>query len=365
MAAPTSYTNTLPRQLRKTIVMAKLESTYNNTLTPTFDPNTHAMWVEEVQIDYVSNNQTFNALQPYMGAKIEVSGNDYMNISFKMPISQSPYVSRDKMFGPLLQAAGMKRTAVAAAAGVLAKVIYNPTSNVTNANDSACFAITYDRVRYLFTGARGSIDISCMSNGLPALKWSGSAMFEGAVDDLNDTALFPDDAIRNAPEFGLWNPPRVVNARNSSGIYINSTLDLNTLTFDGGELYAHKGLSVNLGNQVTFDDRLGGDRILITDRDVTGAVQLDLSANREQVMRSRVRNNTNLSLGFVHGLKDGLPIAGDTCVIYGPSVQLINPKIEDVNGTMYTGFDLRFRSLDKNNDATDNYGDNELSIIFA
>lgn len=363
MAAPTSYTKTLPRHLRKTFVMAKLEPTYNSTLTPTFNPNNDALWVEDAQFNYTSNNQTFNALQPYMGAKIEVSGNDYVDISLKVPISQSPYVSRDKVFGPLLQACGMKRTVIAEAAGVLPKVIYTPNSNVTNANDSACFSYTMDRVRYLATGARGTPKLSFMSNGLPFLDFNFKCMFEGEVDDLN---LAPfTDADRNAPEFGLWNPPIAVNSRNSSGIYLGSTLNLNTLTFDGGDLYAHKGLSLDLGNQVAFDDRLGGDRILITDRDVTGNVQLDLSAAREKVLRQHVRDNTNQSLGFIHGLKDGVPIAGGTCVIYGPSVQLINPKIEDVNGTMYTGFDLRFRSLEKNNDATDNYGDNELSIIFA
>lgn len=369
-------TNLLPRRLRNTFLMAKLESEYNKTYTTaaplTFTPADDALWVEEVNFSYTSNNQTFNALQPYMGAKIEVAGNDYVDISFKVPVSESPYpVTRDKVFGPLLQACGMKRKQVAAATGVVAKVIYTPTSDMTNANDSACFAFTSDRVRYIATGGRGTWEASFMSNGIPAIQFNFKCMFDGEVGNLNDLTAFPKpaagqpDPLRDAPEFGKWRLPNVVTARNSSGIYLGSTLDLDTLTFDNGHLLAHKGLSLNFGNNVVFDDRLGGDRMLITDRDVTGTVQLDLQPDYEKYLRAKVRANDNMSLGFVHGVTDGVLKAGETCVIYGPAVQFLNPKIEDVNGTMYTGFDLRFRSLDKNNDASDNYGDNELSIIFA
>lgn len=356
MAAPTSYTDNLPRRQRNTFLLAKLEPTYNSTLTPTFDFNTDALWVEDVQFSYTSNNQTFNALQPYMGAKIEVSGNDYVDISFKVAFSSTTTIDKDVPFGFLFRACGMQRQAVAAAAGVLQKVIYTPKSDVSNVNDSVCFSFISDKVQYLATGGRGTWEATYLEGGIPGFKFTFKCMFEGDVTALGSVT---------APEFGNYRLPRVVNARNSSALYLGSTLDLNTLTFDGGELYASKGLSINFGNSVQFDGRLGGDRMLITDREVTGSVQLDLPAARETVLRNRVRNNTNMTLGFIHGITDGVLVADETCVIYGSAAQLLNPKIEDVNGTMYTGFDLRFRSVDKSNDATDNYGDNELSIIFA
>lgn len=355
--AVTSYINTLPRRQRNTFLLAKLEPTYNETLTPTFDFSSDALWVEDVQFTYNSNNQSFNAMQPYMGAKIEVSGNDYVDISFKVALSSnSSGTSRNVPFGFLFLGCGMKRTPVAAATGVLAKVIYTPDSNIGATNDSICFSYISDKVRYLATGGRGTWEATFLEGGIPGFKFTFKCMFEGAVEAL--TSVTP-------PEFGNYRLPRMVNSRNSSALYLGSTLDLNTLTFDGGELYANKGLNLNFGNSVQFDGRLGGDRMLITDRDVTGSVQLDLSAARETVMRTRVRNNTNLSLGFIHGITDGVLVADETCVIYGPAAQLLNPKIENVNDSLYTGFDLRFRSLDKSNDNTDNYGDNELSVIFA
>ena len=353
--AVTDITKDRPRYSRKTILMAKLESTYNNTLAPTFDPNNDALWVEEVTFNYTSNNQTFNALQPYLGAKLEVAGNDYVDISFKVALSRSPYPHKDQPFGFLFRACGMSRAQIAAATGVLPKVIYKPRSDVTNAEDSAAFCFINDGVQYLATGGRGTWEATLLDGGIPGFKFNFKCMFDGAVTD----------SVVTAPEYGLWSPPRVVNAINSSGLYLGSTLDLATLTFDNGILYAHKGLNLNYGNSVTFDSRLGGDRMLITERDVTGSVQLDLRAERERALRTWVRNNTTQSLGFIHGLKDGAPVSSETCVIYGPAVQMINPRIEDVNSVTYTAVDLRFRSLEKNNDATDNYGDNELSIIFA
>lgn len=344
-----------PRYSRNAILMAKLESAYNNNLAPTFNPNSDALWVEEVNFSYTSNNQTFNALQPYLGAKLEISGNDYVDISFKVALSRSPYVSKDQPFGFLFRACGMSREQIAAATGVLPKVIYKPKSIATNAEDSVAFCFINDGVQYLATGGRGTWEATLLDGGVPGFKFTFKCMFDGAVSD----------SVVTAPEFGLWSPPRIVNSINSSGLYLGSTLDLNTLTFDNGVLYAHKGLNLNFGSTVAFDSRLGGDRMLITEREVTGSVQLDLRAERERALRSWVRNNTTHSLGFIHGLKDGVLVSSETCVIYGPAVQMINPKIEDVNGVTYTGVDLRFRSLEKNNDATDNYGDNELSIIFA
>lgn len=344
-----------PRYSRNAILMAKLEPTYNNNLAPTFNPDWDALWVEEVNFSYTSNNQTFNALQPYLGAKLEISGNDYVDISFKVALSRSIYVNKDQPFGFLFRACGMSREQIAAATGVLPKVIYKPKSIATNAEDSVAFCFINDGVQYLATGGRGTWEATLLDGGIPGFKFTFKCMFDGAVSD----------SVVTAPEFGLWSPPRIVNSINSSGLYLGSTLDLAALTFDNGVLYAHKGLNLNFGNTVTFDSRLGGDRMLITEREVTGSVQLDLRAERERALRSWVRNNTTQSLGFIHGLKDGALVSSETCVIYGPAVQFINPKIEDVNGVTYTGVDLRFRSLEKNNDATDNYGDNELSIIFA
>lgn len=353
--AVTDVTKDRPRYSRKAILMAKLESSYNGTLAPTFDPNNDALWVSEVNFNYTSNNQTFNALQPYLGAKLEVAGNDYVDISFTVALSRSPYVSKDQPFGFLFRACGMSRQQIAAAAGVLPKVIYTPNSNVTNASDSVAFCFVNDGVQYLATGGRGTWEATLLDGGIPGFKFNFKCMFDGAVAD----------SLVTAPEFGLWSPPRIVNSINSSGLYLGSTLDMSTLTFDNGVLYAHKGLSLNFGNTVTFDSRLGGDRMLITERDVTGSVQLDLRAERERALRTWVRNNSTQSLGFIHGLKDGALVANETCIIYGPSVQMINPRIEDVNSVTYTAVDLRFRSLEKNNDASDNYGDNELSIIFG
>ena len=353
--AVTDVTKDRPRHSRKTILMAKLESAYNGNLTPTFDPNNDALWVSDVNFSYTSNNQTFNVLQPYLGAKLEVAGNDYVDISFSVALSRSPYVSKDQPFGFLFLACGMNRQQIAASAGVLPKVIYTPNSNVTNADDSVAFCFINDGVQYLATGGRGTWEATLLDGGIPGFKFTFKCMFDGAVTS----------SLVTAPEFGLWAPPRVVNAINSSGLYLGSTLDMATLTFDNGGLYAHKGLSLNFGNTVTFDSRLGGDRMLVTEREVTGSVQLDLRAERERAVRTWVRNNSTQSLGFIHGLKDGALVSNETCVIYGPAVQMINPRIEDVNSVTYTAVDLRFRSVEKNNDASDNYGDNELSIIFA
>ncbi len=381
--AITDNTGVLPRYKRKTMLMARLESDYgaspkkaDGTEEP-FVPSTHAIQVEDLSLDYNANNQSFNALRPYMGAKIEVAGNDYVTISFKVAQCGSTAPSRDPHFGFLFQACGMKRTPVAAAAAVaavpasgstpavaavpakLAHVKYSPDSNAVGSKTSLDMAYSIDGVMYRARGARGTWDLDMTESGIPAFKFTFTCLFDADITTQNFVA----------PEFPDYKLPNVVQSRNTSGILLG--IDAPTMAstgFDfvsgGGRRIASKGFTINFGNSVNFDGRLGGDRVLISDREVSGNVKLELSADLERDMFNQVRANKLRSFGFLHGIKDGAVVAGETCLIYAPAMRFLNPKAEDVNGVAYASYDMRFQTLDKNDVDTDNFGDNDLQLIF-
>jgi hypothetical protein len=370
--AVTDYTNNRPRYMRKTLLMARLEDSYGVISSSPFVPATHAIQVEEVSFDYNANNQTFNALRPYMGAKIEVAGNDYVTISFKVPQYGSRATNRDPHFGFLFRACGMKRTVVAAAAAVaasagppavaaipakLAHTKYTPDSDATADNTSIELVFGVDGVSYRAYGARGTWDLDMMEGGIPAFKFTFTCLFDA---NITSEAFV-------APEFADYKPPRIVQARNADGVLLG--ISAPTMTSSGFDLtdggrYASKGFTLSFGNTVNFDGRLGGDRVLISDREVTGNVKLDLSAGLEKDFFNQIRANTARSFGFLHGTNDGAIVAGEACLIYAPAMRFLNPKIEDVNGTVYASYDMRFQTLDSRTDASDDYGDNELQLVF-
>lgn len=358
--ALTDNTNTLPRYVRKALLLARLESSYGVT-GGAFVPDTHAIQVEEVSFDYNANNQSFNVLMPYMGAKVEVAGNDYATISFKVPQYGSTSSTRDPHFGFLFQACGMRRTQVAAAAGKLAHTKYTPNSNAVAANTSIELMYHIDGVAYRAYGARGTWDLDMTEGGIPAFKFTFTCLFDADIT----TEVFV------APEFAGYKLPRVVQARNTGGVLLGiAAPTMESTGFDVsaatgiGVRYPSKGITLNFGNSVNFDGRLGGDRVLISDREVTGNVKLELSASSERAFFNQIRTNTSRSFGFLHGTNGGAIVAGEACLIYAPSMRFLNPKLEEVNGVAYASYDMRFQTLDKSTDASDNVGDNELQLVF-
>ena len=65
-----------------------------------------------------------------------------------------------------------------------------------------------------------------------------------------------------------------------------------------------------------------------------------------------INANTPTSLGFTHGTQ-----AGHKVLVFAPSVQRINPKVEDFNGTALLAMDLRLVPTSAGND--------EICIVSA
>lgn len=87
------------------------------------------------------------------------------------------------------------------------------------------------------------------------------------------------------------------------------------------------------------------EQVVLTDREVTGTISLDLTAAQEVTQMTAVKANTLQGLGFVIGTTTGNKI-----MLHMPSVQLINPKKEDFNGMRLIGFDLRAMPVSGNDE---------------
>ena len=90
---------------------------------------------------------------------------------------------------------------------------------------------------------------------------------------------------------------------------------------------------------------------VVSQREVTGSITLDLTAAQEVTLMGNVRDATLTSLGFVHGT-----VTGRKLLVFMPYVQLINPQKVDVQGKRLISFDFR---------AVPSAGNDELRIVTS
>lgn len=304
--------NQTQRFIRKTLILAKIESQYG--VEPTFT-GSDALLVSNVQLSYVANNQARDVIRPYLGASEEVVVGEHMTLSFETELAPSGAAGTAPAWGALLRGCGMAQTITAPT-----NVVYNP---VSASFESLAFSYVLDGVRYKVGGARGTVELAVNVGEIPRLRWSFTCLYGGVAA-----------ASPITPDYAAWKMPEAVSNANSADMTLGGAYAAGAVT--GGEVYACRGFTLSLGNSVAFQEVLGAQRVLITDRQASGQITFDLSAADEVAFRSGVSAATVQSASLEHGTA-----AGKKALIWMPRMQLTNPTVVDVDGVAMTQFDMR------------------------
>lgn len=319
----------MARLIRKTAILAKLEAAYGQAAEP--KGVTDAMLISDATIDYQYKNVSRALLRPYLGGSEELVGTRTVQMSFTVELAGSGTAGTAPAWGTLLRASAMAETVVVGTC-----VEYTP---VSGGMESCTMDYSLDGVRYRAVGCRGTASLGLGEGERPTLKFTFTGLDAGAV-----TAADP------SVNFAAWQIPHVVTNANSAGVLLGCTyLDG---AFTGGTAYPSRGLSVELGQGVQHIPLLGRESVEITERDTKGSLQLDLTAAQVVDFMTAINANVPTSLGFTHGTQ-----AGHQVLVFAPSVQRINPKVDDFNGTALLGMDLRLLPTTLGND--------EIRIIAA
>jgi hypothetical protein len=319
----------MPRNVRDSAILAKIETTYGTDATPTGSLN--AMLVSNQTVNPLNAQNVDRALlRPYLGASEQLVGTKYIELTFDVELQGSGTAGTAPAYGPLLRAAGM-----AEAVTVSSRVEYTPIS----AGFESATIYYYDSgVVHKMLGARGDVEIKAGVGEKPVLSFNFRGLDGGIA-----AASTPTIAVSN------FKTPAVVTDANTSDILLGCTYAAGSLS--GGTAYPSKGLSAKLGNSVDFIALVGGESIDITNREATAAVTLDLTAAQEITMMGNVINNIASSIGLTHGATAGYKVT-----IFAPAVQLLNPKKEDQSGRRMIGFDGRLLP---------SAGNDELRLVVA
>lgn len=321
----------MARYIRNTAILAKIETSYGDDSTPTEGAN--AMLVSNVSLNPLNaNNVSRDLIRGYMGGSEQLVGTAFIEMSFDVELQASGTAGTAPAWGPLMEACGFAATSTGG--------VRNNYYPETPADGSVSVYYFLDGARHIALGCRGNFSLKMGIGERPVLSFRLLGI-DGGV-----TANAP-----SALTLTGWKTPSVITDPNTGDLTLGCTFNVDALApaLTSGTGYTSRGLQLDLGNAVAHTPLLGGESIDVSNRDVSGHVSLDLSAAQQVTFMTAVKANTTQSIGLLHGTTAGYKV-----IVFMPAVQLINPTVEDVNGRMMMGFDIR---------AVPSAGNDDLRIV--
>ncbi|MEW6314635.1 MAG: phage tail tube protein [Pseudomonadota bacterium] len=318
----------MPRYIRNTVILAKIETAYGVDSTPTGAAN--AMLVSNVSINPLNaSNISRDLIRGYLGGSEQIPGVAYIETSFDVEFQNGGTAGTAAAWGQLLRACGFAEVLLTTPS----RVEYTP---ISASFESATIYYHDDGVLHKLLGCRGDVTIKASVGERPVFSFKFLGLDGGISATANAT-----------PTLTGFKTPLIVTDGNTGDITLGCTYSAGALS--GGTVYASRGIEIAMGNKVAHTPLLGGETIDLTDRDATGKVELDLTAANEVSFMATVKAATTQGLGIVHGTT-----AGYKMLMHAPAAQLINPKKSDVNGRRLIGYDVRL---------TPSSGNDELRIV--
>lgn len=315
-----------PRLIRKTAILAKLETAYGVDPIPTGAAN--ALVVSNLSInplnaEYVSRD----IIRAYLGASEELPGARYMECGFDIELVGAGAIATAPAWGPLMRAIGFAEVITPAV-----RVDYVP---VSGAFESCAIYWYDDGVLHKLLGVRGTATLDLGVGNKPVISFKFMGVDGGTIE-----------AVAGATTLTAWKIPQIVLDANSGDLTFGATHSaVLAPAFVGGTAYPSEGLSVDLGIKAQFQKLLGGESITISDRDVTGSVRLRLTAAEEVAAMTAVKAGALTSVGLMHGT-----VANEKVSVFMPNVQRKDLTKEDLNGERMIGFKLRVLPLAGNDE---------------
>ncbi|WP_300435629.1 phage tail tube protein [Zoogloea sp.] len=312
----------MSRYSRNALILAKVETTAGVDAAPTGAAN--ALLVANLTINPLkANNVSRDLVRPFFGGSEQLVGTATVEVSFDVELAASGTAGTAPAWGPLLLGCAFAEAVTAGS-----RVDYTP---VTTGLKTLTLYYYDDGVLHKLLGAMGDVEIKAGIGERPLLSFKFEGI-DGGVSAATATGTYTP-----------WKKPLVVTDPNTGDILLGCTYSAGALS--GGTSYPSRGFNAKMGNSVVYTPLLGGDSIDITNRDVTGSIQLDLTPAQEVAMFASVKANTTQGVGFTHGTT-----AGSQVMVFAPNVQLINPSKQDVSGRRLIGFDLRMTPSAGNDD---------------
>lgn len=306
----------MPRYIRNTAILAKVEATPGVDAAPTGAAD--ALLVSDLSITPLDAQGVDRALvRPYFGASEQLVATASVRCGFTVELAGSGTASTAPRWGALLLGCGMSESTGLTAPN---RVEYLPA---TTGLKTLTIYWHDDGVLHKLLGAMGSCKLSAKAGDRPTLAFEFTGI-DGGISAVANPAV----------TLTAWKTPPTMTRANVVDIKLSCTYATGALS--GGTQYASTGLELDWGNEVNYVPLLSSERVDLTARAMSGHAEFDLAAAAEVSLMASVKANTTQGLGIDIGT-----VAGNRIMLHAPAVQLINPSKQEINGSRLIGYDLR------------------------
>lgn len=306
----------MSRLINKTVILAKLEEIYGQDAGP--DGAANALVVSNLSINPLNAEYIARGIiRDYLGGSEELPGARYMECGFDIELVGSGQNAVAPAWGPLIRSIGFAEIITPAV-----RVDYVPISG--NFESSTVYWYD-DGVLHKLLGVRGTATMDLGVGKKPVISFKFMGVDGGTVV-----------APVVATTLTAWRVPQIVLDANSGQLTFGATHATTTApALVGGTKYPSDGLTIDLGIKAQFQKLLGGESIGISERDVTGAVKLQVTAAQEVAFLNSIKAAALTSIGLIHGT-----VANDKVGVFAPAVQMKEPTKEELNGERMIGYKL-------------------------
>ncbi|MDD5479648.1 phage tail tube protein [Rhodoferax sp.] len=319
----------MPRFIKKTVILAKIEAVPGTDAAPTGALNAiKAFDMSITPLEMSSINLPFMA--SWFGAAVSLPGAAYSKCTFSVAFSGAGAAATAPAWGALLVGSAHAETT-----GLVApnRVEYLP------ATDGLKTMTIYwhdDGLLHKMVGAMGMPKLSAKSGDVAKLTFD----FIG----LESTPT----AVGNAtPVLTAWKDPVAIVKANVTDIQLACTYATGALS--GGTSYNTSGLTLDWGNVVEFNPLLSTEDVSMSDRKIKGTFSAAMTAAQEAAMIAAIKTGTTQGLGFVIG-----NTSGNKLMLHASAMRLKTHKKEEIKGQRMVGFDFELDPV---------AGNDELRIV--
>jgi hypothetical protein len=258
---------------RKRVILIESESSYGT------DPSMAASTVVLVR-DLTITPQTSDVVsrdvvRPFLGAFQQLLANTRVEVTFSVELAGSGTAGTAPRYGDALKACGFSETIASNTS-----VTYAP---VSSSFSSVTIHYNTDGVRHIVTGCRGSFTINGSVGEIPTIDFNFTGIYNAPTDTALPTVTYGNQAT-----------PLIFKNGNTSGF----------------ELLSHsaalQSISLDIGNELVYRELVGGTKeTLITNRGISGTVQIEAMALGTKDYFAAAIAETTGNLTFLHGTTAG------------------------------------------------------------
>jgi hypothetical protein len=313
------------RFIKKTVILAKTETTQGVDATPTGAAN--ALQVFDVSISPVElKSVSVEYLSAWFGAAMMLPGATFTKISFSVPLAGSGTAATAPAWGALTLACANAETT-----GLLTpnRVEYLPATDL----------LKYATLYYYDDGLLHSV-LGCMGTQKMSVKAGevGKLIFEFIGVSVTPTA------VANAtPVLTAWKIPVPITKANVTDISLGATYATGALS--GGSPYNSTGFTLDWGNKTDFVPMLTTEEVVMDGRKLKGAMSLELSAAQEITQIAATKAGSTQSFGFILGTA-----TGNKLMFHAPAMRWTGYKKGSVSGKRIIDLDFELDPVSGNDE---------------